>query len=66
MRRPGYREAIRWMVDNDDTEWADRNNRVTAGGDPPSVTAALVADIFGVDPERVRKDIARGLERMPQ
>lgn len=56
MKRPGYREAIRWMVDNDDTEWVDVD-------DPGSVTAALVADLFGVSDERVRDDLRRALRK---
>lgn len=52
----GYRASLRWMVDNDDTEWA-RND------DPVSVTAVLVADIFGVDDEKVRKDLRKMLDK---
>lgn len=56
MKRPGYREAIRWIAENDDTEWVGK-------GDPESVSAALVADLFGVSDERVAKDLARELDR---
>lgn len=56
MKRPGYREAIRWIADNDDTEWVRR-------GDAESVTAALVADLFGVPDDRVKRDLARALDR---
>ncbi len=60
MKRGSYREAIRWLVDNDDTEWA-----AYGASDPsdargtPSVTAALVADLFDTNCERVRSDILR-------
>jgi hypothetical protein len=51
-----YKDAIQWMVANDDTEWC-RN------GDPLSVTACLVADLFGKDDDQVRKDLERALAR---
>ena len=47
-----YRAAIAWMVLNDDTEWVDN-------GDPQSVTAALVADLFGKDDDKVLQDLKR-------
>lgn len=56
MKRPGYREAIRWMVENDDTEWVNED----CG---PSVTAALVADMFGVDDARVCADLVKALTK---
>jgi hypothetical protein len=53
MKRASYREAIQWIVANDDTEWLhDEHGH-------PSVTAALVADIFDVDIEKVQKDLRR-------
>jgi hypothetical protein len=52
-----YKEAIAWMALNDDTEWAEN-------GDPQSVTAALVADIFGKDDEKVRTDLCKMLKKM--
>lgn len=64
MNRPAYRDAIFWLANNDDTEWVGEE-----GDDPsdamrsPSVTAALTADLFGVDTERVRVDVRRKLER---
>jgi uncharacterized protein YidB (DUF937 family) len=61
MKRAGYREAVQWIADNDDTEWV-RNDKDTALG-TPSVTACLVADLFGVDEERVRRDIKRRLPK---
>lgn len=56
MKRPGYREAIRWMAENDDTDWVHED----CG---PSVTAALVADMFGVDDARVRADLVKALTK---
>ena len=62
MKRPGYREAVEWLVLNDDVEWATF--------DPPdacasvSVTGALVCDLFGVETERLRSDIRLGIKRL--
>ena len=55
-RRLGYRASIAWLANNDDCEWVQDAN------DPQSVTAAFVADCFGVDDEKVRKDLRMYLE----
>lgn len=47
-----YKDALAWVIDNDDTEWLDEN-------DPISVTACLVADIYGRTEEEVRADLLR-------
>jgi hypothetical protein len=55
--RPGYRHAISWMALNDDTEWVD---------DPEpslSVTAALVADLFGRTDAEVLASLRREIRR---
>jgi hypothetical protein len=58
MKRLGYREAIDWIACNDDTYW-------TADLDPiPSVTAVMVAHLFGVDVDKVRVDIAKMVDRL--
>jgi hypothetical protein len=57
MKRPGYREAIRWIVDNDDT------SDIQSTEDYPNVTGSLVADLFDVTPERVVADILRALKK---
>lgn len=57
-----YKDAIEWIAANDDTEWA-RYPADTAMGSE-SVTAAMVADIFGKTTEQVRADIIRALKRM--
>ena len=57
--RPSYRRALRWIVENDDTEWlSDEGGDVTL-----SVTAALVADLFGLTDEKVDKDLRRELKK---
>ena len=55
MSKPiSYRSAIEWMVFNDDTEWVrDRSHM--------SVTASLVADIYGKRDEQVREDLQKAL-----
>ena len=48
-----YRDALHWIVENDDTVWLD---------DPDgciSVSAALVADLFGKDDHTVTVDLRR-------
>ena len=56
-----YADAIQWMADNDDTEWVD--NDPNAGGGALSVTASLVADVFGKTDDQVRADLKRALNR---
>lgn len=57
MKRPGYREAIRWIAENDDTTWIHDADPI------PCVTVALVADLFGVEDKKVVSDIVRELNR---
>ena len=52
-----YAAAIDWIAGNDDTEW------VAEEEDCPSVTAALVADIYGKTEAVVRADLIRALKR---
>lgn len=39
--RPSFKAAIAWLDENDDTDW------VVDDPQTPSVTACLVADMFG-------------------
>lgn len=50
-----YRRALRWIVENDDTEFLNDENLEHG----LSVTAALVADLFGKDDEAVFRDLKR-------
>ena len=51
--RLGYRASLDWLLDNDDCEWL-------LDADPTeSVSAALVADIFGVSTGKVTRDLLR-------
>lgn len=43
MKRLGYRAAIAWIAENDDTEWLNQDY-----GTFFSVTAAFCADMYGV------------------
>lgn len=61
MKRGSYREAIRWIAENDDTVWVDDVNAY--GPADLSVTATLIADLFDVEHERVRVDIRRELDK---
>jgi hypothetical protein len=58
MKRASYRDAVNWLAYNDDNHW------LTDEYGSLSVTAALVADIFGVTTERVTADLRRAIERM--
>lgn len=53
-----YKAAIKWIVDNDDTQWVADEKPIQ------SVTAALVADLFGKTDEQVFSDIKKGLARL--
>lgn len=59
-----YKTAIQWIAQNDDTEWIDGDP--DSGSGAPSVTACLVADLFGKTTEAVRVDIKKNLERCKQ
>ena len=61
MKRASYREGIHWIAANDDTEWVDHEQEDACG--TPSVTACLLADLFGKDVEEVRVDIRREIAR---
>lgn len=53
MKRPGYREALRWLLVNDDYEWLKGDDQIN------SVTSALIADLFGKTDEEVRRDLLK-------
>lgn len=55
MKRASYREAIRWMAENDDTEWVEDESPIL------SVAAVLIADLFDVDEAKVVKDLRRAM-----
>lgn len=57
MKRASYRDAVRWMVYNDDTEWTHDEEPII------SVTAALVADMFDVEQDKIISDIRRALKQ---
>lgn len=57
MKRASYREAIRWIATNDDTEFLNEDGIL-------SVTASLVADMFEVPDEKVREDLKREIARV--
>lgn len=57
MKRAGYREAIDWIARNDDNNWLDDEQPVI------SVAAALVQDLFGLDSDRVIRDLRRAIAK---
>ena len=58
--RPSYRRALRWIVENDDTEWLEPDDRRPI---VPSVAAVLVADLFGHSDEKVIRDLQREMNK---
>lgn len=58
--RPSYRRALAWIVENDDTEWLESDDD---GQVIPSVTAALVADLFGHPDEKVIGDLRNEMKK---
>lgn len=61
MKRPGYREAVEWLVCNDDCYWLSFAE--TQDNPIISVAAALVRDLFGVDDEKLFSDMRRAMKR---
>jgi hypothetical protein len=57
MRRPGYREAIEWIAQNDDCHWTLDEEPIM------SVTASMVRDLYDVPDAKVLADITRAFKR---
>ena len=57
MRALGYKKAILWIIENDDTEWLDDESPI------PSITACLVADLYGVEIDKVINDLKKSVHR---
>ena len=62
MKRASYREAIRWIAENDDTEFMDKYAEMKDAV-IESVTVAIVVDIFDVERARVLADLNRALKK---
>jgi hypothetical protein len=56
MKRASYREAIDWIAQNDSPADLGANDPVRVG---ELVSSVLIASIFGVEPERVGRDVVR-------
>lgn len=54
LRPLGYRDSLRWIIDNDDTEWLDDPEPII------SVTAVFCASIF----DRTNDEVIRDLQRL--
>ena len=57
-----YKDAISWIAEVDDTEWTEYPEDSASG--TPSVTAHLVADVWGKSISLVRADIIRAIKRV--
>lgn len=56
MRRASYREAVDWIAQNDSAGDCDACEEPVVAAYP---TTVLVADIFGLDAQRVARDVVR-------
>lgn len=61
MKRASYKEAIAWIALNDDAAGEEAFDIESVKG---YVTTCLVADIFGVDQNKVGKDIVKYRKRV--
>lgn len=52
MRRPGYKDALQWLIDNEDLEFLDN-------GDPISISTSMTAHLFGRTDEEVITDLKK-------
>jgi len=57
MKRPSYRDAIAWVAENDDPSVTDPELVYGA------VTVVFVADLFGVEQEKVAADVVKFREK---
>lgn len=58
MKRASYREGVEWIAHNDD--W----DPVTVKEVSTLISVVLLADLFGVAPERVAQDVVRSRLRI--
>jgi hypothetical protein len=56
MKRANYRDAIAWIACNDDAGGPDALDLKTVQG---YSSVFLIADLFGVEQERVARDVVR-------
>ena len=61
MKRASYREAINWIVENDDPEWL---NPSEDGRINPTVSVFLIADIFEVQIARIVQDTRHRIDKI--
>ena len=53
MRRASYRYGVKWIADNDDPMITDEWEVALL------ISTALLADLFGVHPDKVARDVVR-------
>ena len=56
MKRASYRDAVAWIAYNDGEGDYDARSVAYVQG---MISTLLVADLFGVEPERVARDVVR-------
>jgi len=60
VKRASYRRAVAWIAENDS---AGDDNALDPQSVAELVTALLIADLFGVEPAKVGRDVVRYRER---
>ncbi len=60
MKRASYRQAVAWVAENDAAGEEDALDADSVSG---LTTTCLVADLFGVEPEKVAKAVVRYRQR---
>jgi len=60
VKRASYREAVQWIASNDAPGDDDALEVEAVRG---YISTCLVADLFGVEAERVARDVVRARER---
>jgi hypothetical protein len=59
MKRPSYRSAVAWIARNDNAYYDRPVNSAAEENVAGYISTCLVADLFGIDPKRVAKDVMR-------
>jgi len=61
MKRASYRHAVAWIAEVDNAGASDACDAEIVHG---YITVGLVADLFGVEQERVARDVVRARKRL--
>jgi hypothetical protein len=59
MKRPGYHAGVAWIATNDESGNDGPDNPDAEANVAAYISTALLADLFGVECERVARDVMR-------